>query len=196
MRGWLRARHAGWCAAVAVALALTAGLAAGRLPSLNLLYRTSEGAPFRIVLPALVSAAILTALVSRTPRADFTSTRNGGRDLALAGVLALAAVLVAEAIPIVRTDVDGPGTFTRNLLGFLGIGLVARAALPATLAPLLPLAWMIPTLTLAPPEGTLIAWPLLVDAADPRGIAAAATFLAAGVTAEYTWTHRAARRAQ
>ncbi|WP_149203117.1 hypothetical protein [Actinotalea subterranea] len=162
---------------------------------MNLLYRTSEGAPFRLVLPALVSTAILTALISPTPRADFTSSRNAGRDLAIAGVLAIASMVSAETIPLVLNDADAPGTFTRNLLGFLGIGLIVRVVIPASLAPLLPLAWMIPTLTLAPPEGTLIAWPLLIDASDPRGIVAAATLLAVGLTTEYTRTRRAPQRA-
>lgn len=191
---WMRARRAGWCGGLALALALTAGLAPGRLPSLNVLYRYSEGAPFRLVLPTLIAVAILTALISPTPRADFTSTRMHGRDLTLALTLALACILAGETVLFAVHGADVSFTLARNVLGLLGVGLVGRALLPAAIAPLVPLAWMIPTLTLARPEGDLIAWPLLVDAADPRGIIAAATLLVLGIVAEYIRSHLIAQR--
>jgi hypothetical protein len=195
MTVWLRARHAAWWATVAVVLALVAGLAAGRLPSLNLLYRNSEGAPLRLVLPAIVATAILTTLISPTPRAEFTSTRHPSRDLALSGLLAVTSIAVAEATPLALDNAENPGTFSRNLLGLLGVGMIGRVFLPAALAPLLPLAWMIPTLTLGSPEGDVMTWPLLADATDPRGVAAAAVLLAAGLTAEHTRARRIPHRA-
>lgn len=192
MIGWLRARRVGWWAAVALALALVAGLATGRLPSLNVIYRTGEGAPFRLIIPALAATAILTALVSPTPRADRTSTRSPGREIALAAAVAGGCVILAEVLPIALGTASAPLTFTRNLLGFLGIGLLARAFLPGAINPLAPLAWVIPTLTLARPEGDLIAWPLLPSAADPRGLVAAAGLLILGLTVEIVRTHRIA----
>lgn len=194
MKDWLRARRAGWCAGAIAALAATAGLAVGRLPSLNLLYRNSEGAPLRLVIPALVATAVLTALISATPRAEFTSTRAGRHDAALMGGLVSGALVLAEGIPAAMGTADNPFTFTRNLVGFFGIGLIARSLLPATIAALVPLAWMIPTLTLARPEGDLVAWPLLIDGADPRGVSAAAVLLGIGVVSEARWTRRRRQR--
>lgn len=192
MTGWLHARRAGWWAATAVALALVAGLATGRLPSLNVIYRSGEGAPFRLVVPALVATAILSVLISPTPRADRTSTRHPHREIALAAVVTGGCVILAEALPVALGAADAPFTFTRNLLGFVGIGFLTRAFLPATTSPLAPLAWVIPTLTLARPEGDLIAWPLLPSAADPRGLVAAAGLVVLGLTVEIVRTHRIA----
>jgi hypothetical protein len=53
---------------------------------------------------------------------------------------------------------------------------------------------MIPTLTLARPEGDLIAWPLLIDGADPRGIGAAVVLLGIGLVAEVGWTRQRPQR--
>jgi hypothetical protein len=194
VKEWLRARRAGWCAGAIAALAATAGLAAGNLPSLNLLYRNSEGAPLRLVIPALAATGTLTALISPTPRAELTSARVGRHDAALMAGLVGGALVLAEGMPAVMGTADHPFTFTRNLVGFFAIGLIARSLLPATIAALIPLAWMIPTLTLARPEGDLIAWPLLIDGADPRGIGAAVVLLGIGFVAEVGWTRQRPQR--
>jgi len=190
---WLRARHVGWIAAVALVLSLVAGLATGRLPGLNVLYQNSEGAPLRLVLPALVATAVVTSMISPTPRAERAAARLPARSLLLAGVLAVVALATAECASVVVGPDATPGVFSRNLLGFVGIGLIGRAVLPTTLAPLLPLAVMIPTLTLGVPEGDLLSWPLLAEVQDPRGWLMAELLLVLGVLLERAREVRATR---
>lgn len=190
---WLRCRRVGWCALIAITLGVVSGLVTGRLPSLFLLYSTSDGAPVRLVLPALAATAILTPAISPIPRADFASASTAHKDLLLVAALA-AATIAATGLASLLTPEPAAGVFARNLLGFLGIGLLGRIALPTGIAALTPIAWMIPTLTLGRPDGDVLSWPLIPSVTDPRAAIIAIGLLLTGTTVEWIRAQRQPHR--
>ncbi|MEU0985076.1 hypothetical protein [Streptomyces sp. NPDC005953] len=124
---WLRAHAAVACgAALATCLVIAPMLANSGMPTLALFNGTTGSIPVPLVLPVLPVCVLLYA-ISRTPRSlDVTAVRNVPclRTVVLT-LLGAATVVIAL---LEATIIDFPLGFAvaRNVLGYLGLGLLVQ----------------------------------------------------------------------
>ncbi|WP_327175750.1 hypothetical protein OG599_10735 [Streptomyces sp. NBC_01335] len=136
MNWWHRAHTTPFTAAVLTATMLLVPLLGGSsLPIPSLLNGASAGIPVPLVLPAIPAALILQAL-NRVPHVyDTTAVRPVNRYRA--GTLT-AAALLATVLGLgasCAADSSMPLAAARNLVGYLGIGLIARYLVGHVYAP-------------------------------------------------------------
>ncbi|GGZ35694.1 hypothetical protein GCM10010387_32250 [Streptomyces inusitatus] len=129
---WLRAHAAVACVVTLVACLVVAPmLATSSIPTLALFGGTTGSIPVPLVLPVLPVCVLLYAM-SRTPRTtDVTAVRNVPRLRAAALALAGAATVAIALLEAVVIDFPLGFAVARNVLGYLGLGLlVQRCAEP------------------------------------------------------------------
>ncbi|WP_405459999.1 hypothetical protein OG786_21995 [Streptomyces sp. NBC_00101] len=193
MNWWHRAHLTRLTAAVLIAAMLLVPLLGGsRLPLPSLLTGTHAGVPVALVLPAVPAVLTLHAL-HRVPQVyDSTAVRPVARyQAAMLTAAALLATLIGLGAAC-AADSPVPLAAARNLLGYLGTGLVAhRLAGPRYAPPAVALVPVLCALVGLGPGGRPLPWTWpLHEAASPVAAAAALLLLAAGIAATTLLTPR------
>jgi hypothetical protein len=175
---WLRSRldRAAW-AVVLVGVVATPLLGASAMPVLRL---GVGPAPFSVVLPALTAAGVVGVLRAGDPLHEARSVRPTG---SFARLLVLAVVLAAAGVWAVTGAVAAQQDLTvvavRNLVGYLGVGLLAVRFTAGPGGEAAPLLYAVVVAVLGSPTAPW-SWPLH-GAPGTTALAATASLFAAGL---------------
>lgn len=128
MKWWLRAHAALLCAvSLMVTLLLAPVLAGSTLPIPSLFGGLSTGIPVPLVLPVIPAAVVLHAM-SRVPGTyETTAVRPVLRYQAGLPLAACAIALVVTVVEAHAADLPLALAVARNLMGYLGVGLVVHS---------------------------------------------------------------------
>ena len=181
MTWWLATRRAGLV--LAALIVLTVGLLAVQdvvVPAPNLAGGYGSGVQAGLAIPALVASLVFASLSGGDPDGERTSTRDlaaveRGYVLACAAIPAGIAGLAAAA-----SGEPLPAAAARNVLGMIGIGLLARPFVGARAAASVPVAYMLFVAVLGQPAGAgraaAWAWPLAAATDRPALLLAGSLF--------------------
>ncbi len=182
MTWWLASRRAGLV--LCGLLVLSLGLLAAQtvvLPAPNLIDGYGAGVQAALAMPTLVASLVLASLSGGDPAAEATSTRRLAiveRGYVLGCVAAPVAIV---GIAAAATGELLPATSARNMIGMLGVGLLARPLLGARTAAAIPVVYMLFVAVLGQPAGArhaaAWAWPLAPATDRPAMLLAAVLFV-------------------
>ena len=172
MRWFLSARQVVVSALVAATMTVVLTLTLDvRLPVPSLV-GNAAGIPAALLICAGIASLVLATLAQGNPGLETTAVRRmAGYELGL--VLGLAFL---SLVPLALASIAGkPAAVpTRNLVGFIAIGLIARYLVGRQLASFAPVAVMVLVAVLGKQTNEILAWPL----ADGDSGTSAATVLA------------------